>query len=109
VQEKLKETGFKDLPPGLLDSLNSAFSKGINSVQALEKELAGQFDAAMERASGWYKRATQGILIVGPLRLRCASTSTPSTSPSDFFRTRRCSPAWWRGAPGQPGDGSQPG
>ena len=64
VQEKLKETGFKDLPPGLLDSLNSAFSKGINSVQALEKELAGQFDAAMERASGWYKRATQGILIV---------------------------------------------
>ncbi|HRH71786.1 MAG TPA: hypothetical protein PLM62_01755 [Zoogloea sp.] len=62
VQEKLK-AGFKELPPGLVDSLNSAFSKGINSVQALEKELAGQFDAAMERASGWYKRATQGILI----------------------------------------------
>ncbi len=63
VQDKLKDAGFKDLPPGLADSLNSAFSKGINSVQALEKELAGQFDAAMERASGWYKRATQGILI----------------------------------------------
>lgn len=63
VQDKLKEKGSDGLPPGLIDALNSAFSKGIDSVQALEKELAGQFDAAMERASGWYKRATQGILI----------------------------------------------
>lgn len=64
VREKLKETGENSLPSGLADALNSAFSKGIYSLQALEKELAGQFDAAMDRASGWYKRATQSILIV---------------------------------------------
>ncbi|WP_374475548.1 hypothetical protein [Zoogloea sp.] len=68
VREKLKETG-NDLPPGLADALNSAFSKGIDSLQALEKELAGQFDAAMDRASGWYKRATQRILMVVALVL----------------------------------------
>jgi hypothetical protein len=109
VQEKLKETGFKDLPPGLLDSLNSAFSKGINSVQALEKELAGQFDAAMERASGWYKRATQGILIVG--LCACAVLQPrhllrrPATSSGRGVALRRGGAARLV----NPGDGSQPG
>ena len=68
VREKLKETG-NGLPRGLADALNSAFSKGIDSLQALEKELAAQFDAAMDRASGWYKRATQSILMVVALVL----------------------------------------
>ncbi len=57
------------LPKGLTEALSGAFSKGVASVEALEKELAAQFDAAMERASGWYKRATQSVLIVVALVL----------------------------------------
>jgi hypothetical protein len=70
VREKLEEPGNDHPPKGSpTPSAAPSAKASIASVEALEKELAAQFDAAMERASGWYKRATQSILIVVALVL----------------------------------------
>ncbi len=52
------------IPKPLRDSLITGLSRGASTLDALRIDLERQFDAAMERAAGWYKRHTQFILLV---------------------------------------------
>lgn len=74
LQEKAAKAGqAQDTVAGLIAAVdNTAFKKtltsltsqGLGTVQELEKKLADHFDATMDRASGWYKRKAQSMLLI---------------------------------------------
>lgn len=49
---------------GLLDALSSETRKNIEDVEAFRKLIEKHYDAAMDRATGWYKRHTQNTAII---------------------------------------------
>lgn len=60
------------LPAGLAAALQNMLTSGTTELKEIQGELEKWFDANMQRASGWYKRHTQGWLFLVALSLAAA-------------------------------------
>ncbi|MFC5770427.1 hypothetical protein [Thauera sinica] len=58
LREIVREKGDM-LPGGVRSRIETALSNGADSLDQVRTSMEAGFDAAMERASGWYKRRTQ--------------------------------------------------
>lgn len=60
------------LPAGLAAALQNMLTSGTTELKEIQGELEKWFDANMQRASGWYKRHTQGWLFLVAFALAAA-------------------------------------
>jgi len=78
--DKLPGTAQSNRIKGLLESLQR---DATNDMAEFRKLIENHYDAAMDRASGWYKRKTQTIaLVVSAIFVICANVDTISLANS---------------------------
>lgn len=70
----------------LKKTLQSFVQSGETTVEGLEEKIAQHFDEAMERASGWYKRKAQTMLLVIGFVLSAALNTDLAAMPRRLYR-----------------------
>lgn len=96
------------LPAGLAAALQNMLTSGTAEMKEIQGELEKWFDANMQRASGWYKRHTQGWLFLVAFALAAAFNLDSFYLANRLMQDSELTAALVKtGASINPGDGSR--